>query len=403
MVGEGETREVGSDGHDLRVRVAPPTTTDGIAEELDRARSLTDDLLAPLTDDELGAQVSPLQSPLVWDYAHVAYFEELWLLRRVGGADPLDERFDDLYDAFSHARSERATLPILAPARARAYAHEVRGRVIDLLGRTELREDDRLLRQGFVFGIVVQHELQHRETMLQTLGLRADPCPSVPAACAVEGSAGVVEIAAGEFTLGAAEAPWAYDNERQAHAVHLDAFSIDRLPATNADIAAFVADGGYDRPDLWTEAGWQWRQAEGATAPLGWEHDGSGWSVRRFGSSEALDPGAAAQHLSFHEAEAYARWAGGRLPTESEWERASPTLDGIGHGWEWTSSAFRPYPGFEAFPYREYSEVFFGDDYRVLRGGSWATDPIVARTTFRNWDYPERRQIFSGVRVARDV
>lgn len=390
-------------GHDPRVPVAPPTTTDGIAGELERARHLTDDLLAPLSDDELGAQVSPLQSPLVWDYAHVAYFEELWLLRRVGGADPLHERFDDLYDAFAHARGERATLPILPPARARAYAGEVRGRVLDLLARIELREDDRLLRQGFVFGLVVQHELQHRETMLQTLGLRADPSPGAPQARAIEGASGVVEIPAGEFTLGTDDAPWAYDNERQAHARQVDTFAIDRLPARNADVAAFVADGGYDRRDLWSEPGWAWRQAEGATAPLGWERDGAGWTIRRFGAAEPLDPCAAAQHLSFHEAEAYARWAGGRLPTEPEWERAASELDGIGQSWEWTSSAFRAYPGFEAFPYAEYSEVFFGDDYRVLRGGSWATDPVVARTTFRNWDYPQRRQIFSGVRVARDL
>jgi iron(II)-dependent oxidoreductase len=382
---------------------APPTTAEGIAVELGRARDLTHDLLGPLSDEELGAQISPIQSPLVWDYAHIAYFEELWLLRRVGGAAPLDDRFDDLYDAFAHVRGERASLPILRPDRARAYAEEVRGRVLDLLDGTELREDDRLLRDGFVFGMVVQHELQHRETMLQTLGLRADAYPAPPVTRPLDGAPGAVEIPEGSFTLGAEDAPWAYDNERQAHDVHVGAFAIDRLPARNADIAAFVADGGYDRRELWSDAGWAWRQAEGATAPLGWERDGDGWAVRRFGVLEALLPDAAAQHLSCHEAEAYARWAGGRLPTEPEWERAAPQLDGIGHGWEWTSSTFRAYPGFEAFPYREYSEVFFGDEYRVLRGASWATDPIVARTTFRNWDYPQRRQIFSGVRVAREL
>ncbi|MBM3676601.1 MAG: ergothioneine biosynthesis protein EgtB [Actinobacteria bacterium] len=379
-----------------------PHTTATIAAELDRARLLTHELLAPLDDQALTAQVSPLQSPLVWDYAHIAYLEELWLLRRVGGSDPLDGRFDDLYDAFAHARSERGGLPILRPDRARAYAAEVRGHVHDLLERVELDEGDRLLRDGFVFGMIAQHELQHRETMLQTLGLGSEPYEVAPAV-AVPASGGVVRVDGGTFRMGADGEPWAYDNELRSHEIRLEGFAIDRFPATTGALAAFVADRGYETRSLWTEAGWTWLQEEGAGAPLGWVRDQGGWARCRFGRLEPLDPDAAAEHLSHHEADAYARWAGGRLPTEAEWERAAPLLDGVGATWEWTSSTFGPYPGFEAFPYREYSEVFFGDDYRVLRGSSWATDSLVARPTFRNWDYPQRRQIFAGVRVAHDV
>jgi gamma-glutamyl hercynylcysteine S-oxide synthase len=321
-----------------------------LARVLEHARTRTDALLEPLDDEQLTRQVSPLQSPLVWDLAHIGWFEELWLLRRHAGREPLAAAYDDLYDSFAHGRVERGALPILEPNAARAYVHAVREAVLELL--PELDE--------FLVGMVARHELQHGETIAQTLAL-AGWAPERPPEVTASGD---VLVEGGPFTLGSEE-PWAYDNERPARVVDLPAFRIDRALVTNAEFARFA--GGDRGP---------------GDAPV--------------------------QHVSFDEAEAYARWAGKRLPTEQEWEKAvktaGPELEHA-HGavWQWTSTFFDAYPGFRAHPYREYSEVFFGDEYRVLRGGSWATDPLIARPTFRNWDLPQRRQIFSGIRLAADA
>jgi iron(II)-dependent oxidoreductase len=319
----------------------------------------------PLSDEQLTREISPLQSPLVWDLAHIAHFEELWLLRRAGGREALSSQYDDLYDAFAHPRSDRGRLPILSPEEARAYMREVREAVLALFPELPLDH----------VRMVVQHELQHAETMTQTLALAGLPGPAPGGPPEVEAS-GEVFVAGGPFTLGATD-PWAYDNERPAHAVDLPPFWIDRGLVTNAQYAAFIDAGGYSDRD-----------------PFDWQ-------------LEALPPQEPVQHVSFHEAKAYARWTGKRLPTELEWEKAVKMVAGElehpwGAVWQWTASSFEGYPGFRAFPYPEYSEPFFGGEYRVLRGGSWATDPLVARPTFRNWDLPRRRQIFSGIRCARD-
>jgi gamma-glutamyl hercynylcysteine S-oxide synthase len=358
------------------VREAP-----AVAEALTRAREQTLRLIEPLDDELLVAQLSPLQSPLVWDLAHIGWFEELWLVRRLGG-DPLLEGFDDLYDAFRHERAERSGLPILSPAEARAYLDRVRAESLRVLEDVAF-SDDPLLRDAYVYGLVVQHELQHQETMLQTIRLSGVEFPAPP--LELQPGAHDVLVPAGPFTLGSDE-PWAYDNERPAHVVELPAYRIERNPVTNERFAEFVEEGGYRTRGFWSEEGWRWLQSEqDRQRPL------------------EVVPSEPVQHVSFYEAEAVAAWAGKRLPSEAEWEKAAKKHGHAPLVWEWTSSPFTGYPGFEAFPYPEYSEVFFGDDYRVLRGGSWATDPLVARVTFRNWDLPQRRQIFSGVRLAADA
>ncbi|GLW53802.1 ergothioneine biosynthesis protein EgtB [Kitasatospora phosalacinea] len=432
-------------------RTDPAVLREQIATELLAARERTALLTGAVDDAELVAQHSPLMSPLVWDLAHIGNQEELWLLRNVGGRDPMHPEIDPLYDAFEHPRAERPRLPLLPPAEARAYAHEVRGRVLDLLAASPL-EGAPLLDAGFAFGMIVQHEQQHDETMLATHQLRSGPAvlDAPPPPAATGGPLPVeVLVPAGPFTMGTDTEPWALDNERPAHRVELPAFWLDTAPVSNGSYLRFLADGGYDDPRWWTPAGWAHRMSAGLEAPLFWQRDGGQWLRRRFGRVEPVPEDEPVLHVSWYEADAYARWAGRRLPTEAEWEKAArhdpvsgrsrrfpwgdaapgpehanlgqrhlrPAPVGaypegespygarqlIGDVWEWTSSDFTGYPGFTAWPYREYSEVFFGPEYKVLRGGSFAVAPVACRGTFRNWDYPVRRQIFAGFRTARDA
>src|SRR5262245_24072890 len=357
-----------------------------IAGELAAARARTTALLAPFSDEQLTQQVSPLMSPLVWDLAHIGHFEELWISRRLGGAEPIFPDADDTYDAFAHEREERPSLELLDPGAARRYLDDVRARTLAVLEEQELDEDDPLLRDGFAFGLVVQHEQQHAETMLQTIQLSGVEHPGGRCRRLQDGPDEVV-VEAGSFVVGTDDEPWAYDNERPAHEAETGAFAIDANPVSNAAYTAFLADGGWPEP------------------PVNWEQSAAGWHRRRFGAVEAVPPDEPVQHVSWAEANAYAQWAGKRLPSEAEWERTAKlgVLLGVGSVWEWTSTDFHGYPGFRPFPYAEYSEVFFGPEYKVLRGGSWATSPVVARVTFRNWDFPIRRQIFAGFRCARDA
>ena len=424
-------------------------TRNEIRRALERGRKATEDVLAPVSDEGLAAQISPRVPPLVWSFAYVARFEELWILRTVGGAGPIPDTHDHVYDAFRRERSNGAKLPTLNPAAARAYAADVRERSLKMLERIDLEAPDVLVRRGFVFGMVLQNELQSQEAMLEALQCRVGseyPVEESTAPDRAPGGPDEIDVPGGTFTLGAVYEPWAYDNELDAHEIELPGFRIDRAPVTNDEFAAFVDDHGYRSPKHWSEAGWAWREREDVEAPLYWERSNFGWERIRFGHREPITPWEPVQHVSFHEAEAYARWAGKRLPTESEWERAagwhdhegkfrypwgqawmgfeasldrrrySPAPAGsysggvspvgcvqmAGDVWEWTSSAFGPYPGFLPFPYPECSEVNFGDDVRVLRGGSWATDALVARTSFRRWEGPERREAFAGFRCARD-
>jgi gamma-glutamyl hercynylcysteine S-oxide synthase len=434
-----------------------PTGTEAlrdlVASNLVTARERTELLTGCIDDGDLVRQHSPLMSPLVWDLAHVANQEELWLLREVGGREPMHPEIDPLYDAFEHPRAERPTLPLLPPAEARAYAHEVRGRVLDLVEAAAFT-GSRLVTGAFAFGMIAQHEQQHDETMLIThqlrKGARALTAPPPPAAPADALSLPrEVLISGGPFTMGTSTEPWALDNERPAHQVTVAGFYLDTTPVTNAAYAEFIADGGYDDPRWWGPAGWDHRQRARLTAPLYWRREGSGWVRTRFGVTEPVPPAEPVMHVCWHEATAYAAWAGRRLPTEAEWEKAArydpatgrsrrfpwgdedPTPDRanlgqrhlqpapagsypqgaspagvrqlIGDVWEWTASDFLPYPGFTAWPYREYSEVFFGSEYKMLRGGAFGVAPVACRGTFRNWDYPIRRQIFAGFRTARDA
>ncbi|MCU4749188.1 MULTISPECIES: ergothioneine biosynthesis protein EgtB [unclassified Streptomyces] len=433
---------------------------------LEAARRRTLALTDCLDDDELMAQHSPLMSPLGWDLAHIGNQEEIWLVRRAGGRPALRPDLDDLYDAFRHPRADRPALPLLRPDRARRYLGEVREQALEVLddatsGRDAGQEQDPLLRRGFVFGMIAQHEQQHDETMLATHQLRSGPPvldapPPPPAPSDAATLPAEVLVPGGPFTMGTSTDPWALDNERPAHTVELPPFWLDTVPVTNAAYQRFIEEGGYHDARWWHPDGWEHRRREGLEAPRFWRRDGASgsWYRRRFGRVEPVPPEQPVLHVCWYEADAYARWAGRRLPTEAEWEKAArhdpatgrgtrypwgddgpePGQAGLGQRhlqpapagsypagaapsgarqllgdvWEWTASDFTPYPGFAAFPYREYSEVFFpapgaASAYKVLRGGSFATDPVACRSTFRNWDHPVRRQIFAGFRTCRDA
>lgn len=363
------------------------SSKEAIASRLAEARRRTLDLVAPLDDAQLNRVYSPILSPLAWDLGHIANFEELWLVQTVGGREPLHGELGRFYDAIENPRRTRGELPILRDAELRSYLDEVRERSLEVLDEVEIGPDadDPLLRDGFVYEMLIAHEQQHDETMLQLLQmveryeLSREPVRKMPHASEA------VRIDSGSYEVGAPANGFAYDNERPRHAVELEAFEIDRTPVSNAAYIAYMEDTG-------------------AEPPMYWElDDDAGWVLTTGGGRGPVDPSHPVLHISWHEADAFARWAGKRLPTEHEWEAAHPRLDGVGIAWEWTSSDLLAYPGFEAFPYREYSEAFFGDTYKVLRGGSWATERNVMRPSFRNWDLPERRQIFAGVRCAKDA
>jgi iron(II)-dependent oxidoreductase len=424
-----------------------------IAELLREARTRTLRLIEPLSDEDLRVQHDVLMSPIVWDLGHIAHFEDLWLTRNVHGTVEFGE-MPGIYNPFEHPRRVRGALELPGRDEVIEILDEVRGRVLEKLDTLDLEAGDALLRDGYVYAMVAQHEYQHNETVLQTLQLKqGDPYRAPRAIMVPEPEVefmpgAMARFPGGRVLIGTDDRRVAYDNERPRHAVDLAPFHIDVTPVTNDQYLAFIEDGGYARRELWTDAGWAWREADGATAPKYWWREGSAWHVRTFDRSGPVDPRRPVCHVSYHEADAFARWAGKRLPTEFEWEAAAsfdpaigtqrvfpwgdePWTPGlanldqlafetapigayprnmspigcygmIGDVWEWTSSDFNAYPGYETFPYPEYSEAFFGTEYKVLRGGSFATRPGAVRNTFRNWDYPIRRQIFSGFRCASD-
>ena len=433
---------------------------------LEEARARTVRLLSSVSEADQRVQHDRLMSPILWDLGHIAHFEELWLIENIGpppaGASATGASLNGstglrgMFDPVENPRRTRAELPLPGVEECAEYMAGVRQAVLDRLATLDLESEDPLLDHGFVFRMVLQHEYQHNETILQTLQLKTGepyhPVESVrhpdPPEDDSFGGGTMVRFPGGEVTIGTDDRSASYDNERPVHSVELAPFLIDATPVTELAYAEFIAEGGYETREFWSDPGWAWRNESGIRHPKYWNSLEQGWEIRIMDRSLQPDPRRPVCHVCYYEAQAYASFADKRLPTEFEWEAAAtwdaeagikrtypwgeeppsralanvdvlafgPSVAGsyvrnvspmgcygmIGDVWEWTSTDFHAYPGYETFPYPEYSEIFFGDEYKVLRGGSWATRGAAIRGTFRNWDYPIRRQIFSGFRCVRD-
>jgi len=410
------------------------------------ARRRTEALAAALTPETLLGPRLAIVNPPLWELGHVGWFQEKWVLRHAGGRPPLRADGDALYDSIAIPHDARWSLPLPSLAETLAYLAEVENRVHRWLpGAAE--------RDLYFARLAVFHEDMHLEAMaftFQTLGYPAPPLPRAPANEEGGLASGDAEVPGGTFLLGAAPGgEFVFDNEKWAHPVELEPFRIARAPVTQAAFAEFVADAGYRRRELWSPEGWRWREAAGAAHPVYWRSEGGGWLRRDFERWVALEPDRPVVNVCWHEADAFCRWAGRRLPSEGEWEAAAagepgaggrlarrkrrfPWGDGeatpahaqldarilhavpvgahaagdgafgcrqlLGNVWEWTASDFLPYPGFEPDPYREYSQPWFGT-HKVLRGGSFATPARLLRSTWRNFYTPDRRDPWAGFRT----
>jgi gamma-glutamyl hercynylcysteine S-oxide synthase len=382
-------------------------------------------------------QAHPEFSPVGWHLGHIAFTEALWILERCAGLPPGFPQYRKLLAADGLPKCDRQKLPSLGEVCD--YLNTVRTQVFTYLETAPLDQQERLWR------FLLQHESQHSEIITFILQLQRWNRCDRPQEMSLRSRAenlfplqslgSMIKIPEGEFEMGN-DSIDALDNERSRHRVYLNSYWIDPYPVTCGQYRTFIEAGGYQNSKWWSVAGWQWLQQNSLQQPLYWLDDPT-WDNHPVCG------------VSWYESDAYARFVGKRLPTEAEWEKAAswdadagcrhtypwgeqPThtqrcnhdnavgqttpvnaypagqsaygcYDMLGNVWEWTSSWFDSYMGFVSYPYRGYSEVYFDGQHRVLKGGSWATRPWVMRSSFRNWYYPETRQILAGFRCARDA
>lgn len=358
--------------------------TEELRSARERTKRVADDLCG---EREFGPRL-PIVNPPRWEIGHVGWFQEWWCLREGSERRPsMLPSADRLYDSAAVPHAARWELPLPSFMETIAYRD---GITEQLQARLKAGEAD----PDFV-RLAVQHEDMHAEAFVYTRQTLAYPAPEIPmAVCAAQ--ADDMACPGGVFRLGANPGEsFVFDNEKWSHPLMLAPFRIARGCVTNAQFEAFVTQGGYGNEKLWTGEGWAWRQSVGRVKPLYWR-DGE---LRRFDRWLDRVPEEPVMHVSWHEAQAYCRFVGRRLPTEAQWEHAARCdLPGVGQVWEWTANAFLPYPGFLRDPYKEYSEPWFGT-HKVLRGGSFATSPRIARPGFRNFYTPDRADIFVGFRT----
>lgn len=415
-----------------------------IGQALADARARTLAAYGHLPDERLAVPLLPVINPPLWELGHIAWFEERWCLRRQadGSWGPsLRQDADALYDSTAIPHAARWSLPLPDRCGTRAYMDAVRDATLKALQHCDEAALD-------TFRLALFHEDMHDEALLMTLQTLAYPAPSSQLPPAEEppysALSGDAVFDGGEFSMGASRSSgdFIFDNERWSHPVCIEPFRMARRCVSNGEFLAFVEDGGYRRRACWDEAGWSWRSKSAAEHPLYWRRATDGWELRRFDRWERLVDEQTLSCISAHEADAWCRWAGRRLPSEAEWEfacraglpegvdaapwgsrpprRDEANLDGhwqaplaaaalpggattagllqmLGNVWEWTSTDFAPYPGFVAGPYLEYSAPWF-HSHRVLRGGSFATRSRLVHSRWRNFYLPDRRDVFAGFR-----
>jgi len=405
-------------------------------------------LFEDLDEEQLIGPALEIVNPPLWEVGHVAWFQERWMLRERACLEASYRAdADELYDSIAVHHPDRWRKLLPPPDKTLEYMRCVLEAVEGELA--DAHADDRDLE--YFSRLVLYHEDMHVEAMVYTRQTLAYPAPSFLSGAETAGATdstepgGDVEVPGGEFRLGAADdGSFVFDNEKWAHAVPLAPFRIARHAVTQAEFLEFVDDAGYDRREYWSAEGWRWREEQGAAQPVYWDlqEDGS-WLRRAFDRWVPLESDLPMQHVSWHEAQAYCRWADRRLPTEAEWEAAAALDAGggkrrfpwgadesdakrantdfrsagcvpvdrlaagdsfhgcrqlVGNLWEWTDTTFAPYPGFVRDPYAEYSEPWFGTR-KVLRGGAWASRARMLRNTWRNFFTPDRRDVFAGFRT----
>ena len=424
-------------------------STEQLRDWTEDARARTFSMVDDLDDDQMQVPYLPTVNPFLWELGHGIWFQEYWVLRHaLAGASLIDDP-DHLFDSTYVGHEMRWHMEMPDRAEVMRYGERVRDAVLETLAGAEPSPELRY----FVL-LSVFHEDMHQEAfcyMRQTLGHPRPRWLGAPPPPGEHSSAdGDVEIPSGRVEIGASrDEPFVFDNEKWAHPIDVEPFAIARAAVTQAQFVQFVEDGGYGRPELWSNRGWRWRQASGAEAPVYWRRADDIWRRRVFDSWRDLEPGLAVSHVNWYEAYAWCRWAGRRLPTEAEWEVAATAevasdaftgsrreypwgdepepdveranLDGKGGGpwpvtaaaagdtpagcrqllgnvWEWTASDFLPYPGFVVDPYAQYSKPWFGCR-KVLRGGCWMTRTRMLRPTWRNYFTPNRQDVFAGFRT----
>lgn len=437
-----------------------PVHADRLAHMLDDARQRTRALTGDLAGQRLFGPRISIVNPALWEVGHVGFFHDYFALRHLHGL-PDYQRADaeQLYDSSAIAHDERWQLPLPDMDATWAYVDQVRDAMLARLPDGGTADEA----VSYVYQLTVLHEDMHGEAFMYTRQTLGDPPPAItvpealPAAEPSDLLPGDVRVPGGSHELGSdAQVPFRFDNEKQSHSVTVAPFAMARAPVTNREFAAFVEAGGYQHAEYWSQAGWRWLTQSQRTAPSRWQPHETGWQQQWFDRTRPLPPDHPVTQVNYFEAEAYCNWAGRRLPTEAEWEVAAsrvPTADGkgladgkrlypwgetppeaahanldgyrldcvdvaalpggdsalgcrqmLGNVWEWTASTFAPYPGFTVDLYRDYSQPWFPEGRKVLRGGGWPTRARLVNNNHRNFFLPDRNDLYAGFRTcARDV